>query len=345
LSDPDDPRIGNLVAKGRYRVDSVLGRGGMGTVYLVEVVRDSTRAAMKVLAAEHAGIPELVARFEREASIGRRIEHPNAAIILDSGALEDGALYLVMELLEGPSLAELVAVGRVPVARAVAACIDVLSALEAAHKLGITHRDIKPDNVMLVAREGKERAKLVDFGIASNDRAAFKLTVAGVAFGTPQYLSPEMAMGLAVDHRADVYSLGITLFQLVTGKLPFVVRETKLLLHAHAHEAPPSPRTVAPDAHISDALDAAILRAIEKLPEQRFQSAAEMRDALRAVAAEPPWWRAWVIALLIVIAIAGTAWLVLIPRGVAPGGAGVGSEHSGDAPRPAAAKKRKGGSR
>jgi len=161
---------------------------------------------------------------------------------------------------------------------------------------------------MLVEPDG--RAKIVDFGIASNDRAAVKLTTAGVAFGTPEYISPEMAMGLGTDARSDLYSLGCVLYEMVTGRLPFVVKGAKGLLLAHGHEQPPPPSSVAPAARISPALEAVILRAMAKLPEERFDSARAMREALLSSAQRPPRKRrtALVVLVLASAALAAFVW-------------------------------------
>jgi serine/threonine-protein kinase len=228
-------------------------------------------------------VPQIAARFQREVVTCKRIRHPNVVGISDTGTLTDGAQYLVMELLEGCDLAKVLADGPLPVARALTLTRQILLGLEAAHARGIAHRDIKPENIVLVQERGQETVKLVDFGIASNDRAAFKLTVAGIGFGTPEYISPEMAMGLPADARADLYSVGVVLFQMVTGRLPFPAHEVNQLLRAHIQKAPPSPRAIAPEARIPVELEAVILRAMAKLPEERFQSSAAMRQALEAV--------------------------------------------------------------
>jgi serine/threonine-protein kinase len=255
---------------------------------------------MKVLPAARAANAEMVARFNREASAGKHIHHPNVTSIFDSGTLPDGSLYLVMELLNGEVLGDVVDKGPLPIARAVEITRQMLLGLGAAHQLGMIHRDVKPDNVMLVG----DQVKLLDFGIASNERAAFKLTAAGLAFGTPEYLSPEMAMGLPVDVRADLYSVGIVLYQMVTGKLPFQ-GDQKALLRAHIDGKPPPPRTL--DAKISPALERFILRALEKLPEKRFTNAQAMIDELDAATARPfPWWM--VAVILAALIVAGLLW-------------------------------------
>jgi serine/threonine-protein kinase len=275
-------RTGSVMAQ-RYRIDAILGQGGMCTVYRGVDLQSQRQVAVKLLSAEQAALPEMARRFQREATTGRRIAHPNVVAVLDDGALADGSLFLVQELLDGPPLVDVLARGRLGVQRAVAIARQILVGLGAAHRLGIVHRDVKPDNVILVGPPGKEAVKLVDFGIASNDRAAFKLTAAGIAFGTPEYISPEMAMGLGVDARADLYSVGVVLFQMVTGRLPFPGGELKDLLRAHVEEPPPRARAVAPRARIPAALDEVIQRALKKLPEERFPSAAAMVEALDGV--------------------------------------------------------------
>jgi serine/threonine-protein kinase len=308
----NDPILGKVIA-GRYRVVGLIGDGGMCSVYRAEDRERQTPIALKVLPRDRAAEPDMAARFRREAMLGKRIAHPHVVGITDSGSLEDGSLYLAMELLEGRSLADLLEDGRLPARRAVDIAQQMLSALESAHALGIVHRDIKPGNVVLVKSGKKDHVKLIDFGIATNDRAAIKLTVAGTAFGTPEYISPEMAMGVPVDARADLYSVGVVLFQMVTGQLPFSAQDTKALLRAHVQEPPPQPRAVAPEAQLPAALEEIILRALAKLPEERFSSASAMRQALEGLALPQPTHRRhpWVWLGLVVaagIAIAAVWW-------------------------------------
>jgi len=253
----------------------------MCTVYRARDEKEGKAVAVKVLPAESAQETELARRFQREITTGRRIDHPNVVAIWDSGELPDGGRFLVMELLEGRSLSQVLQQGRMPASRAVGIARQILIGLGKAHELGIAHRDIKPDNIFLVG----DTVKILDFGIASNERAAEKLTAAGVAFGTPEYISPEMAMGLATDARADIYSAGVVLFQMLAGRLPFVDPDPKALLRAHAHETAPSVRVVAPEAGIPDSLDVIVARALEKLPEDRYQTAAAMLAALDSVLA------------------------------------------------------------
>ena len=205
-----DSLLGTVVG-GHYRIESVLGQGGMCTVY--RAVGKGKHVAVKVLAGDSARDPELGRRFQREITTGRRIQHPNVVAILDDGEIADGR-FLVMELLDGKSLSAVLAHGRLSTVRSVAVARQILAGLGAAHELGIAHRDVKPDNIFLVG----DHVKILDFGIASNERAAEKLTAAGVAFGTPEYISPEMAMGLPTDARSDVYAAGVVLFQMLTGR-------------------------------------------------------------------------------------------------------------------------------
>jgi len=272
--------VGTTVG-GRYKIESLLGTGGMCSVYRATDGKEKKSVALKVLPAASAQDAELARRFQREITTGRRIDHPNVVAIWDAGDLPDGGRFLVMELLEGHSLSHALHAGRMPAPRALGIARQMLVGLGKAHALGIAHRDIKPDNIFLVG----DTVKLLDFGIASNERAAEKLTAAGVAFGTPEYISPEMAMGLPTDARSDIYSVGVVLFQMLSGRLPFVDSDPKALLRAHAHEAAPSLTAVVPDAHIPEALAKIVARALEKLPEDRYQSAAAMQGALDAIVA------------------------------------------------------------
>jgi serine/threonine-protein kinase len=208
--------------------------------------------------------------------------------VTDSGSLDDGSLYLAMELLDGRSLEEILEKGPLPLRRAIEIGKQILSGLEAAHALGFVHRDVKPGNVIITRSGGMDTVKLIDFGIASNDRAAIKLTVMGVAFGTPEYISPEMALGVPVDARADLYSVGVVLFEMVTGRLPFAAKDVSVLLREHVGAPPPRPSSVAPKAGVPPALEEVIHRALAKIPEERYSSAKAMREALAGVSPEQP---------------------------------------------------------
>ena len=277
-----DPLVGQLIAN-RYRSGALLGRGGMCSVYRAENTVKARSVAVKVLPAHKARIDELARRFQREITTAKRIDHPHVATISDSGALADGSLFLVMELLEGTLLTNVLDQGRLPIPRALGIARQMLTGLGEAHRIGVVHRDVKPDNVMLVDVDGVETVKLFDFGIASNVKAAVKLTAAGTAFGTPEYISPEMARGDKVDARAALYAVGVVLFEMVAGRRPFVGDDGISLLRAHINERAPSPRAVAPDANLPPALDRLILRALEKNPADRFFTTEEMVAAIDGV--------------------------------------------------------------
>jgi serine/threonine-protein kinase len=300
--------VGQLIAN-RYRLGPLLGRGGMCAVYRAKNLAKQREVAIKILPREKASIEEFARRFQREVTTAKRIDHPNIATISDSGSLDDGSLFLVMELLEGQLLSTLLQSGRLPVKRALAIARQILVGLAEAHRLGIAHRDVKPANVMLLDVNGVETVKLFDFGIASNEKAAVKLTQAGSAFGTPEYISPEMAKGERVDGRADVYAVGVMLFEMLTGKLPFIREDGIALLRAHINEPPPSPRAVAPDAQIGKPLEALILRAMRKDPAERFPTADAMIAAIDAELAggsraRPLLW----VGLALAAAAAAAAW-------------------------------------
>jgi len=304
--------VGKLVAN-RYLVGDVLGAGGLCTVYRGEDLRKQTDVAIKVLPADKANVKEFAARFQREVTTAKRIDHPNVAAISDSGELPDGGLFLVMELLKGTLLSNALENGRFPPARALVIARQMLVGLGRAHELGVVHRDVKPSNVMLVTVGGAgalETVKLFDFGIASNDRAAMKLTVPGTAFGTPEYIAPEQAKGEKVDGRADIYGVGVVLFEMLCGRLPFVCKDDIAYLRAHIKEPAPAPSSVAPDAGIPRAVDELVLRALEKDPEKRFKDANEMIAAIDVAGRHRPLERTgsrkrvWIAAVLIVLAVA-----------------------------------------
>jgi eukaryotic-like serine/threonine-protein kinase len=308
VPDADEPLVGKTLVDGRYQVIGLLGRGGQCSVFRVLDRSQGKHVAMKVLSAQVAAAWDLRARFEREATAGKQIVHPNVASTFDKGKLDDGSRFFTMELLDGVCLADEVARGPVAIRRAVYLTTQILSGLEAAHKLGIAHRDIKPDNVMLVGPPGRELAKIVDFGIASNEHASVKLTVAGIPFGTPAYISPEMAMGLPADARADLYSVGVMLFEMMTGRLPFTAPGPQALLLAHTHEIAPLPTTVAPQARIPPALEAVIVHAMAKSPGERFASAEAMRLALAGAVPRSGRGRWVAISLPVVALLVGGGW-------------------------------------
>jgi tRNA A-37 threonylcarbamoyl transferase component Bud32 len=242
----------------------------MGTVYLCEHAVLHRRFAVKVLRADHAADAELVDRFRNEAIAASRIGQENVVDVVDFGADEDGALYYVMEALEGRSLGAVICdEGPLPVSRVLDVLEQVCRALAAAHARGVVHRDVKPDNVFLVRRpDGSERAKVIDFGISRVPGRGERITRAGAIIGTPEYMAPEQASGAPVDHRADVYAAGVLAFEMLTGALPLEAPTPHATIAAHRTlpPDPPSRRVVG----IPPEVDALVLRALAKRPEDRF---------------------------------------------------------------------------
>lgn len=271
---------------GSYRVLSVLGEGGMGCVYLAEHAVIGRKSAIKVLSSEVAGSDEVVSRFFTEARAVNDIRHPNIVEITDFGRHE-AQPYLVMEYLEGETLESRLEHTKV-LSEAVAGRIvgQVASALGAAHERGLVHRDLKPANIFLRHHpDYPDFVKVLDFGIAKlvgGDVAKLShRTQMGAMLGTPAYMSPEQCLGdVKLDHRSDVYSLGVVLYLMVTGRLPFLEETLGRLIMAHVHEAPEPPSAINPQ--VTPAMSALIMRALEKKPESRFGSMREMRDALAA---------------------------------------------------------------
>lgn len=290
------PLVFPVVGKVWY-VDGLIGRGGMGAVFVAHHIEDRRRrAAVKVLvpiAGEmKADRTDRMTRFQREATAMRRLTHQNIVQLYDFVRERDGSLYLAMEFLEGSSLSKLLKDrGALPLAEAVALCLPVLSALEAAHKVGVIHRDIKPDNIVLAkVKDGKhevERIKVVDFGVARLQGDS--VTDTGQALGTPVYMAPEQAQGNDIDERVDIYGVGAVLYELLTGRPPFIPPEAPnpnmavLALIMTADPEPPRARN--PD--ISPALDSVIMKAICRDREQRFRCTADFAAALQLALAEP----------------------------------------------------------
>ncbi|OYT72426.1 MAG: hypothetical protein CFK52_05265 [Chloracidobacterium sp. CP2_5A] len=279
-----DPLLGTVV-DGKYRIERVLGVGGMATVYAAIRLQIGDMAAIKALTPESTAVPLAVARFQREVRAAARIKHPNVVAIYDFGSLPDGRAYMVMEYITGESLREeLKRAGRLAPERAVAILTSVCAAIHAAHQEGILHRDLKPENIMLARqRDGAEVVKVVDFGVAelheqATASAMTKLTEYGLMVGTPHYMSPEQCRSEPLDPRSDVYSLGIIAYELLTGTVPFNARTVSAVIIQQATEAPRRPRDLNPE--LSWALEHVILRALEKDPARRPQTAAELAQDL-----------------------------------------------------------------
>src|SRR6266550_2653086 len=267
----------NTLFDGRYRILRKLGTGGMANVYLAEDEVLGRRVAIKILNDRHAGDDQFVERFRREAKNAAGLSHPNIVSIYDRGEAE-GTYYIAMEYLDGRSLKELiVARGPAPIPLAIDYARQILAALRFAHRNGVVHRDIKPHNIM-VGDEG--RLKVTDFGIAR--AGVSQMTEVGSIIGTAQYLSPEQARGAAVDPRSDLYSVGIVLYEMLTGQVPFTGYTPLEIAMKHLSAIPAPPSELRPD--IPHDLDLVVLRALAKDPEDRYQSAEEMAADLARVA-------------------------------------------------------------
>ncbi len=281
-----DPLIGHLVA-GKYRILELIAVGGMGKVYKAQHEKLKRLVCVKTLRPALSEDKTTVGRFNREADAASRLTHPNAITVFDFGEDQDGSLFLAMEFVAGRDLRTLLVqefpLGEARVCRLLA---QVLAALADAHQQGIVHRDLKPENIMVEARPNEpEQVKVLDFGIAKVlDGDAPALTQADRICGTPLYMSPEQATGDTVDARSDLYSVGVILYQLATGVLPFYSENTVEVLTRHVNERPTPPRLAAPEQEISPELEALILKAMAKEPDQRPKSATEFREELLRLA-------------------------------------------------------------
>ena len=288
---------GEVIAD-RYKVVARLGEGGMGVVYSVEHTHMRKLFALKVLHRELLRMPEVVARFEREAVLAGSINHANVAAATDFGKLPDGSFFLILELVVGKGLRDLLAEGPLPITRALPIMRGMTAGVAAAHAKGIVHRDLKPDNVMLVGRDDNpDFVKVLDFGIAKGDAvnevrsaeegaAAQPLTKIGAVMGTPDYMSPEQALGKTVDHRSDLYSLGVIFFELCTGEPPFRGEALQVLQKHLMVEAPPVPPELVVGVNVPIA--AIVAKLLAKEPADRYQTAAEVLAAIDGVSPRAP---------------------------------------------------------
>jgi serine/threonine-protein kinase len=280
-----DPLIGRVV-NDRYRITSLIARGGMGKVYRAEQAPLGREVALKVLNPNYQGDndPEFHKRFFLEASICAKLTHPNTVTIFDYGRTDDDIYYIAMELLEGRTLHRALRDETVlPPQRALHIARQVCRSLREAHSMGVIHRDLKPANIYLV-RHGDENdfAKVLDFGLVKDiGEGGEELTQTGLFMGSPKYMSPEQIRGEKVDGRCDIYALGVIMYEMLTGKVPFDRPNSVNILMAHVHEAVPAMTALNPDLQISPALEEVVMRAMAKKPEDRYASMDEFLVALK----------------------------------------------------------------
>ena len=281
-----DPMCGRTIAGGKYILDSVIGTGAIGIVFKASHADLGRTVAIKVLNPRYRDDADLLGVFRTEARAASQLEHPNVARVYDYGQEADGLTYIVMEYLSGYTLGSVLDARRkLTSARAVDVMIQVCAGLSAAHDRDIVHRDVKPDNIVLVPAQDDEGhpveiVKVCDFGIAA--LGAARTEEGNSAAGTPEYMAPEQTTGSRVAPSADIYACGCALFEMLTGEVPFTADQAYRILMKHRSEAPRRPSSIEPT--ISRALDAVILRCMEKAPERRYQSARELRVELRKIA-------------------------------------------------------------
>ncbi len=290
-ADGDAPRSASRV--GVYRLHGELGRGGMGIVYRAEHVALAKPVAIKVLHPEMAKDSAVAARFVREARAASRAHHPGIVTVNDFGTLPDGRSFLVMELIEWPTLETALGKGALAPVRAIAVARQIAAALDAAHATGVVHRDLKPANVFL---SPDDRVKIGDFGAAKVVGSSSALpsdTQMGTFMGTPYYMSPEQAGGLSTDRRTDLYALGCTLFEMLMGRVPYDGDSSLQVLASHI--ADPVPSVQSPHGPLPDTVPRIIARAMAKRAEDRYQAAGEMIADLAAAAKalDRFGWRRW----------------------------------------------------
>src|SRR5512147_678793 len=282
---PADPMLGRVVA-GRYRLESRLGEGGMGVVYRARHVLIDRVVALKLIRPDLRGETHLRAWMLREARAANRVDHAHIIDIHDIGETEEGELYLVMEYLVGTSLSTELARGPMPLARSVDILEQMCAALARAHDLGVVHRDLKSDNILLMARGGrKDFVKILDFGLAGLVHDP-RLAPKGAVFGTPEYMSPEQARGEQAGPQSDLYALGVLFFEMLTGQLPFRSNDRETLLEMQRTAQAPKPSGVKKDCH--PVAERIVLKLLEKDARKRYRDGHHLLEELKALQRSQP---------------------------------------------------------
>jgi serine/threonine protein kinase len=286
-----DPFIGREILDGQFKILQKIGSGGMGSVYKASQPAMNRMVGVKILHPKLNNRKDLVSRFRREARAMSHLSHPNSTKVFLYGELDDGSLYIVMEFLEGKNLNQTVrADGPFPVARALPILIQVCGALDEAHKSGIIHRDMKPENIFICQQGAlKDYPKVLDFGLAKVTEREMRpgsliLTQEGMVFGTPEFMSPEQAQGSVLTPASDIYSLAVILYEVLTGKLPFEGKGPMDFIQLHVNGKPIPLADRVPGLKFPPLLGEVLLRALEKKPQDRFATAADFAAAMKAVA-------------------------------------------------------------
>lgn len=279
----------------RYQVEDLVAMGGIAAVFRAKKLPSGEEVALKTLHPDAEDLPELIKRFQREAIAGRHILHPNVAAVNEIAQSEDGSWLMVMEYIRGTTLREIMRQGPMQPARAARIARQVASALNAAHEMGIVHRDVKPLNVMIIPGP-EDQVKLIDFGLAkvpveelalADESSRRSLTQAGVVFGTVAYMAPEAALGMrSVDRRSDLYALGIMMYEMLAGRHPFPATDSYSMFAQHRNAVPPPIAQRSPGVTVPPALEAIVQRLLAKDPDERFSNARALMTALDAALQE-----------------------------------------------------------
>lgn len=292
-SAPHPASLAGTVLEGRYKVEAKVGEGGMSYVYRAIDVSTAERVAIKVLSPSLAKDQNAMARLRREAGLAIRLAHPNVCHIMRLGETEDGLVYVVMPFVEGEILADKRhRAGHLPLPLVTSFLAEMAAGLHVAHEQKIVHRDLKPENIMVCKHaDGSEFAVVMDFGLAKERKAGAeleKLTATGIILGTPEFMSPEQLRGKPLDSRTDIYALGLIVYELLTGKLPFAGRTQQELMIARLRNDPTPLSELRPSLGLPAALDPVLLKACHRDADQRYQTAPEFAAAFRQAATPEP---------------------------------------------------------